>query len=284
MTTYAITGATGHFGSRAIQTLTQLVPANEIVAIARNVEKAKNELPDGITIRQADYDDPATLSTALQGVDKLLLVSSQPGGSVPRQTQHQNVIDAAKQDGVGFIAYTSFAHIETAQSPLADDHRYTEGAIVAAGLKHSFLRNNWYLENEAATIQGALKGQPFVFAADKGRVGWAVEADYADAAAKVLTMDDPQPVYEFAGRPLTYAQLADIVKSVSDVPFEVKAVSEAQYQEGLQSSGLDAQTAAVVTSMQTLINNGDLNEDNTDLPDVLGRPLTPLAEAIKAFK
>lgn len=284
MTTYAVTGVTGKFGARALATLAKLVPADQIVALARNTEKAAQSVPAGVEVRQGDYTDKAGLTAALTGVDKLLFVSSIPGAQTPRQVQHQNVIDAAKAAGVSYIAYTSYPQIETAKSPLVDDHKYTEQAILDAKLAHSFLRNNWYLENDLATVQGALKGNPFVYVAGNGRVGWALEGDYAEAAAKVLTLDSPKAVYEFAGASLTYGDLAQLVQQVSDVPFEVKAVSEDDYQQGLIASGLDEGTAAVITSMQTLINGGDLDETTTDLTDVLGRPQTDLAEAIKSYK
>ncbi|MTV81540.1 SDR family oxidoreductase [Secundilactobacillus folii] len=284
MTRYAVTGATGHLGTRAIQTLSKLVEPSDIVALARNVEKAKASVPEGVEVRHADYDHEDSFVKALQGVDKLLLISSQPGGPVSRQQQHQNVIDAAKADGVEFIAYTSFAHIETAKSPLANDHRFTEQAIVKSGIAHSFLRNNWYLENEAATIQAALKGQPFVYAAGEGHIGWAAEIDYADANAQVMVLEQPKEIYEFAGQSRTYAQLADVVKTVSDHDFEVQSISEAEYQKNLEASGLNTQTAAAIASLQKFIKSGDLAENSTDLQDVLKRPLTDLATVIKAMK
>lgn len=284
MTTYAITGVTGKFGKRALATLTQLVPDAHIVGIARNAENAAKSVPSGVEVRSADYTDKASLIKALTGVEKLLFVSSLPGGDVSRQAQHQNVIDAAKEAGVGYIAYTGYPQIETAKSPLSEDHRYTEKAIVAAGLSHSFLRNNWYLENELGTIQGALKGQPFGYIEGPGHVGWAAEIDYADAAAKVLTLTNPKAVYEFAGAPRSYADLAAIVQKVSDVPFEVHAETEAEFKQSLLNNGLDDGTATAITAMQTFISNGDLDEQTSDLIDVLGHPQTDLADVIKSYK
>lgn len=159
MTTYAVTGVTGKFGKRALATLVQLVPDAHIIALARNIDKASKLVPAGVDVRKGDYTDKQSLTESLTGVDKLLFVSSIPGTDTPRQTQHQNVVDAAKEAGVSYIAYTSYPQLESAQSPLSEDHKYTEKAIVAAGINHSFLRNNWYLENELDPIQAALKGQ-----------------------------------------------------------------------------------------------------------------------------
>lgn len=284
MTKYAVTGATGHFGQIAIQTLVKLVAENEIIAIVRDPEKAKATLPNGVEIRQADYGDTGGMTEALKGVDKLLFISSQPGGAVPRDQQHQNVVEAAKAAGVSFVAYTSFPHADTAKSPLASDHKITEAAIVKAGFKHAFLRNNWYLQNELATIQGALQGQTFVYSAADGHAGWALEREYAEAAAKVLVLADPKPIYEFAGPSITYSDLARGTQQVAPQSFQVASVSDSAYTQGLENSGLDQATAQVVTSFQTLIRQGDLAESTTDLQDVLGHALVPLTDAINEIK
>lgn len=277
MTTYAITGVTGHFGQTAIKVLAQLVPAEELVALARNTQKAAALVPGGVEVRPGDYDDQAELIQSLQGVDRLLFVSSQPGGPVSRLDQHRNVVAAAKAAGVKYIAYTSFPHADTATTPLAGDHRATEEAIVSAGIAHSFLRNNWYLENEAGTLKAAAVGQPFVYSAADGKAGWALESDYAEAAARVLVAATPAAIYEFAGPARTYADLAAAIPG----QFNVLAVSDVDYTKGLIASGLDDGTAALITSFQTLIRDGQLAEDTTDLTAVLGRPLLPLADAIQ---
>lgn len=284
MTTYAVTGVTGKFGKRALATLAQLMPNEQLVGLARNTDKASKSVPTGVEVRQSDYTNKASLIKALAGVDKLLFVSSLPGGAVSRQEQHQNVIDAAKEAGVKYIAYTSYPQLETAKSPLSEDHKYTEQAILKTGLQHSFLRNNWYLENELGTIQAALKGRPFGYIEGKGHVGWATEIDYADAAAKVMTLEQPKSVYEFAGAPLSYADLASIIKSVSNVPFEVHTESADEFKQNLIDRGLNAGVASAITATQVFISNGDLDEQTSDLHDVLGHPQTDLASVIQSYQ
>lgn len=108
----AITGATGLLGQHVIENLLQTVPANQIVAFARDVKKGSSLSQKGVLVRQADYNDKASLITALQGVDKLLLISSSEVGK--RSIQHRNVIEAAKSADVQFIAYTSILHAKLA--------------------------------------------------------------------------------------------------------------------------------------------------------------------------
>ncbi|HAV8885058.1 TPA: NAD(P)H-binding protein [Escherichia coli] len=120
----AITGATGQLGHYVIESLMKTVPASQIVAIVRNPAKAQALTAQGITVRQADYGDEAALTSALQGVEKLLLISSSEVGQ--RAPQHRNVINAAKAAGVKFIAYTSLLHADTSPLGLADEHIETE--------------------------------------------------------------------------------------------------------------------------------------------------------------
>jgi NAD(P)H dehydrogenase (quinone) len=221
------------------------------------------------------------LTDSLAGVDRLLFISSQPGGAVARLTQHQNVVKAAQTAGVALIAYTSFPHVETAKSPLSSDHQATEALIKETGIQHTFLRNNWYLENEMSFIQGGQQNQPFVYSAGQGRVGWALERYYAQAAAQVILLDEPRPVYEFAGESRTYADLATAVHQVTGHDFPVKSVSDAAYTQGLQQAGIDAQTATVITSLQTLIRDGDLAETTDDLATVLGTALPALTDQVR---
>lgn len=274
---YGITAATGHFGQVAVKELVGLVGADNVVAIVRNLEKAKQLLSDDIEIRQGDYDDKNSLVSAFEGLDKVLFISSQPGGKIIRLEQHTNVVDALKETKVDFVAYTSFPHADQAKSALASDHTATEKLIVESGIKHSFLRNNWYLENEA----GFLNGEDIVYAAGDGKVGWALEREYAEGAVKVLVSDETKDVYEFAGASRSYADLAKAVGEVYGKEIAVTNVASDDYKAGLEKAGLDENPIGFILMIQDLIKQGELTEETSDLVDVLGHELKALPEAIK---
>lgn len=277
---YAVTGATGKFGQIVIKVLAENIDNRDIIALARNLDKAEKLLP-GIEARPGSYDSQEVLEKSLAGVDKLLLISSIPGQAVSRIQQHQNVINAAKKAGVRFIAYTSFPHADTAKSPLAVDHKNTEQAIRQSGIGYSFLRNNWYLENERQQIPAAANNQPFVYSAGDGKVGWALEREYAEAAARVLLSDDPKTTYEFSGPQHDYADLARALKVVTGNDFEVLSLSDDEYRKRLVATGFSPQAAAGIVGMQRLIRNGDLEETSGDLPEALGHPLPTFEESLK---
>lgn len=275
MTKYAITGVTGHFGQNAVKKLVELVPATDVVALARNTQKAQAIVPSGVEVRPGDYSDVDQLTESLQGIDKLLFISSQPGGKVARATQHKNVVTAAKNAGIKYIAYTSFPHADTATAPLAEDHQMTEKLIKESGIAYSFLRNNWYLENELDSLKNAAT-QGLIYSTD-GKVGWALEAEYSEAAALVVTQDNPKKIYEFAGKSRTYQDLADALKVTGT------KLSDEEYSQVLQEAGVDEGMVQMIISFQDLITQGNLAEDTNDLPEVLGRELTPLSEALKSI-
>ncbi|END8629527.1 NAD(P)H-binding protein [Escherichia coli] len=177
----AITGATGQLGHYVIESLKKTVPVSQIVAIVRNPAKAQALAAQGITVRQADYGDEAALTSALQGVEKLLLISSSEVGQ--RAPQHRNVINAAKAAGVKFIAYTSLLHADTSPLGLADEHIETEKMLADSGIVYTLLRNGWYSENYLASAPAALEHGVFIGAAGDGKIASATRADYAAAAA-----------------------------------------------------------------------------------------------------
>ncbi len=110
--TILVTGASGQLGRLVVDDLlTRGVPAADIVATARNTDSLADLAARGVDVRRADYTDPASLKTAFEGVDSLLLVSSSEIGQ--RAAQHANVVDAAVATGVSLIAYTSIANAPT---------------------------------------------------------------------------------------------------------------------------------------------------------------------------
>ncbi|MCE0761506.1 SDR family oxidoreductase [Pseudonocardia kujensis] len=282
MTTYAVTGATGHLGALAIEALLEKgVPAGDVVAVVRDPGKAAALTARGVQVRVGDYGQPETLRTALAGVDRLLLVSGSEVGK--RVEQHGNVIDAAKEAGVALIAYTSITRADSTGSPLAPEHRATEELLAASGVPHTLLRNNWYVENYTAQLTDYLSRGAIVAAAGEGRVAMAARRDYAEAAAVVLTGEGHAgKTYELAGAPVTFKGLAATITEVSGREVEYRPVSATELAGILTGAGLDEGTAGFVVALDESIARGDLDIDSSDLAELLGRPLTPVADVVRA--
>lgn len=278
-TKFAITAATGKFGQTAVKELNKLVGADNVVVIARNLEEGKELFPNN-EIRHGDYEDLDSMNSALKGIDRVLFISSQPGGKIPRSEAQANVVEAMKNNGVEFVAYTSFPDAQNSKTPLAEDHRNTENKIKEAGLAHSFLRNNWYLENEVVFLQSGAANNPTLYWANN-HAGWALEREYAEAAAKVVASDNTQEIYEFAGPARTYEDLGHALQKATGNDFEIKQVSSDEYTEYLEKAGSDHATAAMFASFQAPIDSGALDENSDDLEKVLGHSLMLIEDAIK---
>lgn len=276
----AITGATGQLGHYVIESLMKTVPASQIVAIVRNPAKAQALTAQGITVRQADYGDEAALTSALQGVEKLLLISSSEVGQ--RAPQHRNVINAAKAADVKFIAYTSLLHADTSPLGLADEHIETEKMLADSGIVYTLLRNGWYSENYLASAPAALERGVFIGAAGDGKIASATRADYAAAAARVISEAGHEgKVYELAGDSAwTLTQLAAELTKQIGKQVTYQNLSEADFAAALKSVGLPDGLADMLADSDVGASKGGLFDDSKTLSKLIGRPTTTLAESV----
>ncbi|MBG6018432.1 SDR family oxidoreductase [Proteus mirabilis] len=279
----AITGATGLLGQHVVESLLQTVPANQIVAFARDVKKGATLSQKGVLVRQADYNDKASLITALQGVDKLLLISSSDVGK--RTVQHRNVIEAAKSADVQFIVYTSILHADRSPLSLHVEHVETEKMLADSGLSYTLLRNGWYTENYLASVPAALEHGIFLGAAGDGKIASATRADYALAAARVISEEGHiGKVYELAGdEAWTLEQLAKELAKQSGKQVIYNNLSQADFVAALKTAGLPDKLSNMLADSDIGASKGGLFDDSHTLSKLIGRPTTTLAESIKAI-
>ncbi|MDY4349205.1 SDR family oxidoreductase [Pectobacterium brasiliense] len=278
----AITGASGQLGRLVIAQLLEKVPASDIVALVRDVNKVADLSAKGVQVKAADYNQPEALVSALQGVDKVLLISSSEVGQ--RAVQHRNVIDAAVKAGVKLVAYTSLLHADKSPLALAEEHRQTETLLKDSGLPHVLLRNGWYTENYAASIPAALEHGVFIGSAGDGKITSATREDFAAAAVAVLTQEGQAgKVYELAGdEPYTLAELAAEVSKQSGKNIGYQNLSEAEFAAALVSAGLPEGFAQIIADSDTGASKGGLFDGGKQLSRLIGRPTTPLSAVVKA--
>ncbi|WP_369983207.1 SDR family oxidoreductase [Thalassolituus sp.] len=277
----AITGASGQLGRLVIDSLLTSVPASELVALVRNPASVSDLKDRGINVRQADYTQPDTLITALQGVDKLLLISSSEVGQ--RLVQHQNVIEAARETDVSLLAYTSILHADTSPLGLADEHKATEAALADSGIPHVVLRNGWYSENYIASVPAALELGTLYGCAGAGKISSASRADYASAAAAVLTQDGQAGnIYELAGdSAYTLAELAAEISVQTGKDIGYVDLPETDFADALLKAGLPAPLASLLANSDTGASQGGLYDESQTLSKLIGRPTTTIAESVK---
>lgn len=280
--TFLVTGAAGNLGALAVQALLDRdVAPSDIVATSRDTERLTGFAQRGVVVRRLDYDDPASVDAALEGVDRLLLVSSSAVGE--RVRQHRTVLEAAARQGVELVAYTSILRASSTSLALAAEHLATEQLLAELGLPHVLLRNGWYFENYTEQVPVQLE-HGVLGASGAGRISAASRADYAEAAAEALLADDSAgKIHELAGDDsfamteyaATLAELSGQQVSYLDLPQE-------EYVAALVSAGVPAPFAEVLGDSDRGIAAGELLDDSRTLSELIGRPTTSLADAVKA--
>jgi NAD(P)H dehydrogenase (quinone) len=182
------------------------------------------------------------------------------------------------------LAYTSVLRADTSPLGLAVEHRETEALIRASGIPFTLLRHGWYTENYTAGIPGALAHGAVYGCAGEGRIASATRADYAEAAAVVLTAENQSGrVYELAGdTAFTLAELAAEISRQSGKNIGYVNLPEAEYKNVLVKAGLPDAVAALIADSDTGVSKGGLFDDSHQLSKLINRPTTSLATAVAA--
>ncbi|MFC9240189.1 SDR family oxidoreductase [Streptomyces decoyicus] len=275
-----VTGATGALGRLVIEELLKRTAPDEIVAVARDRAKATGLAARGVEIKVADYSRPETLQGVFTSGDRVLFISGNEAGQ--RLTQHRSVIDAAREAGVALLAYTSVLGGPTATFSIAEEHVATEQALLASGVPYCLLRNGWYHENYTGTLAATLRTGAVVGSAGQGRVATAARRDYAEAAAVVLTGSGHEnSVYELSGDTAwTMAEYAAEVSRQTGRTIPYRDLPQERYVALMIEAGVPALGAQMIADADAGIARGELAATPGELSGLLGRPTTPLADAI----
>ncbi|MQY11339.1 Quinone oxidoreductase 2 [Streptomyces sp. RB5] len=279
-----VTGATGRLGRLTVEALLRRgTPAADIVATGRDITGIKDLADRGVTVRRADFADPDSLAEAFAGAYRLLLVSA----SVPvdgRVANHRRAIDAAAAAGVSLVAYTSTTHADTAATVIGATHGETEAYLRDHGIAHVLLRNGWYLENYTDQLPHILAHGAVVGAASDGRISAASRADYAEAAATVLTTEGHEgAVYELGGdESFTLTELAAAISTATGEQIAYADLPVAEFAGALTAAGLPPELAEVLADADLGMARGEMHTASGDLRRLIGRAPVTLAEALAA--
>jgi NAD(P)H dehydrogenase (quinone) len=278
--TIAVTGATGQLGRLVIDGLQDVVGGGDLVAVVRNRDRASDL---GVTARVAPYEDVDALRAAFAGVETVVFVSGSEAGA--RVAQHTNVVRAAEQAGVARVVYTSAPRATDTTLLLAPEHKATEELLRGSSLAWTMLRNNWYHENYAGTLQTAVETGEVVSAAGDGRVASAARADYAAAAVVVASTDGHEgKVYELGGDTAwDFAEFTEAAAEALGRPLTYRAITPQELDARLTEAGLDAGTRGFVVGLDRNIAEGTLAEVSGDLSRLIGRPTTTLVDGLRAL-
>ena len=287
MSKILVTGATGQLGKAAVNELLQKVAASDISVLVRDIAKAEDLKAQGVNVIKGDYNDYASLVAAFKGVDKLYFVSS---SDVPnRLPQHQNVVKAAVEAGVGHIIYTSAQRkSEDGTSPIAmiaDAHWKTDDLIKESGLTYTILKHGLYTDILPMFMGDKVieTGTIFLPAGD-GKASYASRNDLAAAGVVVLTTEGHEnKVYEFGGTvSYSFNDIAGILSELSGKTIQYASPSAEVYSEQLKSYGVPDEMIQGAASFCVAIAQGEFDFPSMDLETLLGRKLQSVKGFLKA--
>ncbi|MBW9116672.1 SDR family oxidoreductase [Rhizobium cauense] len=287
--TILITGAAGQLGQRVIHHLleTEKVPAANIIAATRDPAKLADLAAKGVVTRKADFDDGDSLAAAFNGVDRLLVISTD-ALAVPGQRlkQHKAAVEAAVKAGVKHIAYTSMPSPDKSLVTFAPDHLGTENAIKAAGVPYTIIRNAWYMDNYLHGMPHNLQSGSWYTASGEGKISNISREDCARAIAAALASGTKESAtYTVTGaEALTADQIAAIVADTTGKPLKAVQVTDEQLGQGMRSAGLPDFVADMLVSADANIRAGNFDLVTADYERLTGRKPETLKDFFVSHK
>ena len=167
---------------------------------------------------------------------------------------------------------------------LAAEHQATEAILKDSGVPFAILRNGWYLENYTDQLPGTLAQGALAGSAGEGKVSAASRADYAEAAAAVLVADNQAGrIYELGGdHAFTLAELAQEISTAASKPVAYQDLPAEEYAGLLAGFGVPQPFAEILADSDLGIARGDLLVSGSDLRTLIGRPTTPMPDAVRS--
>lgn len=278
-----ITGANGHIGKAVIDTLLKKIPASQISALVRDESKAQDLKLTGVNIHIGNYDDINSLDKAMQGIQKVLLVSG--GESNNALQQHKNVIDSAKKAGVELIAYTSrsLKNIDTLTNQLMKRHFETEDYIKESGMKYLLFCNALYMDVIPLFVGGEKVFENGIqLPADNGKVAFALRSEMGEAIANALLESNESKIYQLTGNEsYSFYDVANALSELSNKEVKYTPIQNSDYQQKMKDKGLPDNVIEKSIGFITDIKNGQEEQTTNELETLLGRKPATLKEGIK---
>lgn len=277
----AVTGTSGQFGATVVAELIGRVGAGDVLALSRTPK----DVP-GLQTRRADFDDPAGLAAAFEGLDRLLVVSTDRIGH--RRAQHRNAIAAAARAGVGHVFYTSVTAVDEPgnPSPVVPDHADTERALRESGLPTTALRNGVYTETLLLAARPAVAAGVYATNAGNGATSYVTRGDLAAATAAILADPaDPGRAVELTGaEAVTGADVAAILSGLTDRDVRYQPLTDEVIEAGTARAGLPPEAVAMAVGFGRAAREGFLGRVTDTVAGYLGRRPVSVAEFLATHR
>lgn len=283
MSKILITGATGHLGTAVINQLLKNTNAGNIVALARDENKAKSLKDKGVEVHLGTFEDNDSLDKAMVGIEKVLLIST---ADPNRFQQHKNVVDAAKKAGVKFIGYTSvpIKDLNTAAAKsVLESHFQTEDYIKESGMSYAFLRNNIYVDMVPMYVGEKVFETGIFLPAGTGKVPFALRREMGEATVNLLLQNKPhQKIYDITNTELySFEDVAQVLSELSGKTITYTNAGVDEFRQVLKEKKMPGHVIPIFIAFLTDFKNHQYEKVTNDLENLLGRRPSTLKEGLK---
>lgn len=281
-----ITGATGQVGSK---TLDFLLPDKriEMVAAVRSPEKAAPFTARGIATVILDLDDERTHLPALQGIDRLFVVT---GYTVDMLRQSKALLDNAKKAGVQHVVHLGACGRDDTTVAHWAWHQLVERYIEWCGFSFTHLRPETFMQNVLSYGgKKAIKnGVIDAFVAD-ARLSWVDVDDVAQVAALALAHPELHAgqTYRLGYEAMSFVELAKLMTAIVGQPFRYEPLAPEVFLEAMRSAGAEMAYMNCVYEHWKRYAAGTIpGADDTfdNFPAITGKQPTRWAEFIKKHR
>jgi uncharacterized protein YbjT (DUF2867 family) len=277
MASIAIIGATGNTGRATVKELKSL--GESPLGIVRNPDKARDVLGPDAAIAIADVDDRASLEKALEGVERLFIVT---GHNPQLASQQIHILEAAKAAGVKFILKVSGGRDvigPDAESVVGRGHYAVEEAIKKSGVAWCTLSPGLFMQNTLTQAASIKNDSKLVLPFPKDLAICFIDVrDTAAVAARILR--DPArhagQVYDFTGFRSSYEEFARVFSDVLGKTVAYVGASLEAAEAGMKARGMPEWLVGHMLTIARVAAKGAFSTEKTQpIREIVGRvPLT----------
>lgn len=279
--TILVTGAAGNIGSFLVERL--VAQGQDLQVLTRSPEKGKAFKTRGIKSFIGDFGVVETLLPALEGVDKLFLLSE----ATPRQVELQgNMVEAAQAAGIRRIVKLSASCAgPDVPTPIKRWHYATEQQIISSGISYTFLRPNCFMQNTLKWARTIRDKGLFYMPIDDAVVSQVDVRDIAAVAAAALTGNGHEgQTYEITGpEALSFEEVADHLSAALNKPVRYVRVSYEESREHMVESGMEEWLAGAVTQTYRFMSDGHAAHVTDVVARLTGREPTAFSEFARDY-
>lgn len=267
------------FGGRVARGL--LTARQPIRALVRERSRGAELEAAGAELVVADMDRPETLRGALDGVERVFLLSPMDGRIDVRE---RAVTEAAEAVGVELVIKL-YGAVKHRGDPLDRLHLASIQALRDSGLRWALLSPNSVMETSVLGQVGAIKQTGAMWGcAGDGKVG-LIAADDAAAAGVALLMGEPEPQrsYEVTGpEALTMTEVTNRLSRVLGREIAYNDLPEEEFRDMLVQQGMTPEQADIEVIVHFRAwKRGDAELVTNTVAELTGRPPLRLDEWLR---